>query len=63
MIPAFESLRYRLNFPKSKAELLKMLDVGDLFTFRYHVWAKGHAATNYPKWRSATTPYKVVPIN
>lgn len=59
VVPAFESLRYRLNFPKSKADLLKMLDVGDLFTFRYHVWAKGHAATDYPKWRSATTPYKV----
>ncbi|OXA53187.1 LARGE xylosyl- and glucuronyltransferase 2 [Folsomia candida] len=59
VVPAFESLRYRLNFPKSKAELLKMLDVGDLFTFRYHVWAKGHLPTDFTKWRSATTPYRV----
>lgn len=59
VVPAFESLRYRLNFPNSKADLLKMWDVGDLFTFRYHVWPKGHSATDYPKWRSATTPYKV----
>lgn len=59
VVPAFESLRYRLNFPESKADLLKMLDVGELFTFRFHVWAKGHSATDYPKWRSATTPYKV----
>lgn len=26
---------------------------------RYHVWPKGHAPTNYAKWRTATTPYKV----
>lgn len=34
IIPAFETLRYRLSFPKSKAELLSMLDMGTLFTFR-----------------------------
>lgn len=27
--------------------------------YRYHVWTKGHAPTNYAKWRTATTPYKV----
>jgi hypothetical protein len=37
-----------------------MLDMGTLFTFRYHVWTKGHAPTNYGKWRTATTPYKVI---
>ncbi|KAK7912699.1 hypothetical protein WMY93_012910 [Mugilogobius chulae] len=26
---------------------------------RYHVWPKGHAPTNYAKWRTATTPYRV----
>lgn len=26
---------------------------------RYHVWTKGHAPTNFAKWRTATTPYKV----
>uniref|UniRef100_A0A3Q3AJP8 LARGE xylosyl- and glucuronyltransferase 2 n=1 Tax=Kryptolebias marmoratus TaxID=37003 RepID=A0A3Q3AJP8_KRYMA len=59
VVPAFETLRYRLSFPKSKAELLSMLDMGTLYTFRYHVWQKGHAPTNYAKWRTSTTPYKV----
>ncbi|XP_053304940.1 xylosyl- and glucuronyltransferase LARGE2 [Spea bombifrons] len=59
IVPAFETLRYRLSFPKSKAELLSMLDMGALYTFRYHVWEKGHAPTNYAKWRTATTPYRV----
>ncbi|XP_019713636.1 xylosyl- and glucuronyltransferase LARGE2s isoform X1 [Hippocampus comes] len=59
VVPAFETLRYRLSFPKSKAELLSMLDMGTLYTFRYHVWPKGHASTNYAKWRTATTPYTV----
>uniref|UniRef100_A0A3B1JKH3 LARGE xylosyl- and glucuronyltransferase 1 n=1 Tax=Astyanax mexicanus TaxID=7994 RepID=A0A3B1JKH3_ASTMX len=35
------------------------LDMGTLFTFRYHVWTKGHAPTNFAKWRTATTPYRV----
>lgn len=26
---------------------------------RYHVWTKGHAPTNFAKWRTATTAYKV----
>ncbi|XP_061133355.1 xylosyl- and glucuronyltransferase LARGE2s isoform X3 [Syngnathus typhle] len=59
VVPAFETLRYRLSFPKSKTELLSMLDMGTLYTFRYHVRPKGHAPTNYAKWRTATTPYKV----
>ncbi|KAK1159685.1 LARGE xylosyl- and glucuronyltransferase 2-like isoform X1 [Acipenser oxyrinchus oxyrinchus] len=59
IVPAFETLRYRLSFPKSKAELLSMLDMGTLYTFRYHVWTKGHAPTDYAKWRTATSPYKV----
>uniref|UniRef100_A0A8B9H1R0 LARGE xylosyl- and glucuronyltransferase 1 n=1 Tax=Astyanax mexicanus TaxID=7994 RepID=A0A8B9H1R0_ASTMX len=59
VVPAFETLRYRLSYPKSKAELLSQLDMGTLFTFRYHVWTKGHAPTNFAKWRTATTPYRV----
>ena len=35
IVPAFETQRYRLTFPTSKAELLSMLDMGTLFTFRY----------------------------
>ncbi|XP_013774124.1 LARGE xylosyl- and glucuronyltransferase 1-like [Limulus polyphemus] len=60
VVPAFETQRYRLSFPKSKAELLSMLDMGTLFTFRYHVWTRGHSPTNYAKWRTATTPYRVL---
>ncbi|RWS09293.1 glycosyltransferase-like protein LARGE1, partial [Dinothrombium tinctorium] len=59
IVPAFETQRYRISFPKTKAELLSQLDMGTLFTFRYHVWAQGHAPTNYQKWRTATTPYRI----
>ncbi|XP_044292517.1 LARGE xylosyl- and glucuronyltransferase 2 [Varanus komodoensis] len=59
IVPAFETLHYRLTFPKSKAELLSMLDMGSLYTFRYHVWPQGHAPTDYAKWRTATVPYPV----
>ncbi|KAI1301775.1 LARGE xylosyl- and glucuronyltransferase 2 [Halotydeus destructor] len=59
VVPAFETQRYRISFPKTKAELLSMLDMGTLFTFRYHVWTRGHAPTNYQKWRTATIPYRI----
>nr|XP_060619909.1 xylosyl- and glucuronyltransferase LARGE2 [Anolis sagrei ordinatus]XP_060619918.1 xylosyl- and glucuronyltransferase LARGE2 [Anolis sagrei ordinatus]XP_060619927.1 xylosyl- and glucuronyltransferase LARGE2 [Anolis sagrei ordinatus]XP_060619937.1 xylosyl- and glucuronyltransferase LARGE2 [Anolis sagrei ordinatus] len=59
IVPAFETLHYRLTFPKSKAELVSMLDMGSLYTFRYHVWPQGHAPTDYAKWRTATVPYQV----
>lgn len=59
VVPAFETLLYRIQFPKTKAELMRMLNFGKLFTFRYHVWTKGHAPTNFPKWGQATTPYKI----
>merc|ERR1719195_1405979 len=59
VVPAFETQRYRLDdFPRSKADVIRLLDEGTLFTFRYHEWTKGHEATNYGKWRTATTPYK-----
>ena len=60
VIPAFESSRYSPSqFPDSKAELVKALDLGEIFTFRYREWPAGHRATNYPHWRTATTPYTV----
>ncbi|KAK2182015.1 hypothetical protein NP493_371g01031 [Ridgeia piscesae] len=59
IVPAFETQRYRFTVPSSKAELISMLDLGTVFTFRYHVWIKGHAPTNFAKWRTTTTPYKV----
>lgn len=60
IVPAFETQRYRLDeFPRTKSDVIHLLDEGTLFTFRYHVWTQGHKATNFAKWRSATTPYKV----
>lgn len=59
VVPAFESQRYQTKVPRSKAEVIAALDMGDLLTFRYHDWALGHAATNFPMWRTATIPYKV----
>lgn len=59
LVPAFETQRYKSSFPKNKNDLVKMLDAKTLFTFRYHVWSKGHAPTNYTKWRNASSPYTV----
>ncbi|XP_004627347.1 LARGE xylosyl- and glucuronyltransferase 2 [Octodon degus] len=59
VVPAFETLRYRLSFPRSKAELLALLDAGALSTFRYHEWPQGHMATEYARWREAQAPYRV----
>ncbi|KAM9220831.1 xylosyl- and glucuronyltransferase LARGE2 isoform 3-T3 [Dugong dugon] len=59
VVPAFESPHYRLSFPTSKAELLALLDAGSLYTFRYDVWPRGHAPTDYARWREARAPYRV----
>ena len=40
-------------------ELLSYLNHGILYTFRYHVWSQGHAATNFTFYRNATEPYEV----
>lgn len=36
-----------------------MLDERSVYTFRFDVWASGHAPTNYRKWRTAKVPYAV----
>lgn len=36
-----------------------MWDNKEIFTFRYDVWASGHAPTNYKKWRGAKFSYTV----
>ncbi|TNN29900.1 Glycosyltransferase-like protein LARGE1 [Liparis tanakae] len=41
------------------ANAKKALVVPAFETLRYHVWTKGHAPTNFAKWRTATTPYRV----
>ncbi|XP_037021971.2 xylosyl- and glucuronyltransferase LARGE2 isoform X3 [Artibeus jamaicensis] len=59
VVPAFETLHYHFSFPSSKAELLALLDAGSLYTFRYHEWPRGHAPTDYARWREAQAPYRV----
>uniref|UniRef100_H0X777 LARGE xylosyl- and glucuronyltransferase 2 n=1 Tax=Otolemur garnettii TaxID=30611 RepID=H0X777_OTOGA len=59
VVPAFETLHYRFSFPTSKEELLALLDAGALYTFRYHEWPRGHAPTDYTRWREAQAPYRV----
>ncbi|XP_011299721.1 glycosyltransferase-like protein LARGE2 isoform X2 [Fopius arisanus] len=59
IVAAFETQRYRFTFPTNKDELLKYLNYGILYTFRYHVWTRGHAATNYNLWKVAVDPYEV----
>jgi len=60
VVPAFESQMYKLNsLPTSKADLVRRLDLGELFTFRQHDWLAGHIATDFIKWRSSTQPYGV----
>ncbi|KAM5318148.1 xylosyl- and glucuronyltransferase LARGE2 isoform 1-T2 [Glossophaga mutica] len=59
VVPAFETLHYHFRFPSSKAELLALLDAGALYTFRYHEWPRGHAPTDYARWREAQAPYRV----
>ncbi len=59
VVPAFETLRYKLDFPDNKAELLSLLAEGSVSTFRYQEWPQGHAPTNYDHWMTAELPYKV----
>ena len=59
VVPAFETLQYKISFPKNKATLLKQYESGDVQVFRHSIWKKGHAATNYKKWTSSIYPYKV----
>ncbi|EDO48661.1 predicted protein [Nematostella vectensis] len=59
VVPAFETLHYKLEFPQTKSQLLSSWDLGTVFIFRYNEWSKGHAPTDYAKWRTATTLYTV----
>ena len=60
VIPAFEFLQYKNDFPQSKSTLLKLLQQGKgVQEFRHTVWHNGHLATNYEKWYKASHPYKI----
>lgn len=59
VIPAFESLLYRMDFPANKTELISMLEKKQVYTFRYHVWKQGHSPTNFEHWKKTTRPFRV----
>ncbi|GMR62451.1 hypothetical protein PMAYCL1PPCAC_32646, partial [Pristionchus mayeri] len=60
VIPAFEtSSSEKLHFPKSRDELIKEWEDGNIQPFRTDIWPAGHNATDYDKWKEAETPYEV----
>lgn len=59
VVPAFETLLYRVDFPHNKSQLLDMISRGKINTFRADVWSRGHGATDFEHWRTATEPYRV----
>lgn len=61
IVPAFEFLQYKFEFPNTKSTLLKMLNRSSstIQEFRHSIWSNGHSATNYAKWYKASLPYKV----
>uniref|UniRef100_A0AAX7VJ61 LARGE xylosyl- and glucuronyltransferase 1 n=1 Tax=Astatotilapia calliptera TaxID=8154 RepID=A0AAX7VJ61_ASTCA len=49
-----------VNTPYMFLSDIDFLPMYSLYEYlRYHVWTKGHAPTNFAKWRTATTPYRV----
>ena len=60
VVPAFESLQYKFQFPHDKSTLLKILQQKDnIKIFRHKIWKKGHMATNFNKWYKASNPYRI----
>jgi hypothetical protein len=46
---------------KAGIRIRNTADFDDFFSTvpRSNVWPKGHAATDFPRWRTATLPYQV----
>ena len=59
VVPAFESTKYKLGYPKDKQTLLSHVNIGKIMTFRQDIWEHGHAATDYDKWYTTDHPYKI----
>lgn len=59
VVPAFENLQYKFNFPASKTDLLTQLNLGHISLFREQIWPQGHTPTDYNKWRVSSRMYKV----
>ncbi|KAG7304995.1 hypothetical protein JYU34_010430 [Plutella xylostella] len=52
------TINYRVSPPRDKAALLARLR-SDVAPFRAREWPRGHRATNYSRWITATEPYEV----
>lgn len=59
IVPAFESKEYKFDYPSSKEELKKSLDLGEVSVFRDQIWPDGHKQTDFEKWRSSSNIYEV----
>ncbi len=60
VIPAFETTKGGIvSFPKSKQELLSLVDSKEVFQFHLNKSARLHLPTNYSKWRNTIEPYTV----
>lgn len=60
VVPAFEYTSNRVPpVPPTKNELLVELDTRRVQIFRRNAWIRGHAATNYDRWRHANQEYPV----
>lgn len=59
VIPAFETVQYKFEFPLNKAELLTQLNLGSISMFREQIWPQGQTPTDYSRWKISTKPYKV----
>ncbi|THD26988.1 LARG2 [Fasciola hepatica] len=59
VVPAFETFDTRTTVPSTKQTLLDAWDERLILPFRHRIWTRGHLATNYTKWRNATSLYQV----
>ena len=55
----FYNQLYNLFCSQSKLILLLLSASYECSLYRYHVWPQGHEPTNFAKWRTATTPFRV----
>ena len=61
VVPAFETFKdpKTFPFPRNKSALVAMAARNEVFQFHRNNYPRGHAATDYPTWKSATKPYKI----
>ena len=57
VVPAFQTSSFKLNYPKSKRQLISMIRSKSVSTFCPECTHKSHHATNYKVWFKAISPY------